>query len=157
MAEILSPLINGLRYDYSSAKFMFNGKRYSGIKSLSYKHSVDPGKVRGTRSQVIGTTRGEYNAEGSFEMYKAEYLDFIKDLTVGNTKGYLESFFDFTAVYEEMPSSRLVNDVGRGCRLTSAENSHSEGSDGLFVRCDILIMYLIEDGNFPLSPGQFLK
>jgi hypothetical protein len=150
------PLINGHRYDWSSVVIKLGGIQYSGVRAINYKHSVDPGKLRGNRAQIIGATRGEYNAEGNIEIYLQEYDELTSQL-VKNGKGYFEQFFEMTVSYSE-PESTPVTDYLRGVRLSSSEKSGSEGSDPLFVRCDLLIMYLLENGKTPLTfPGQMLK
>ena len=149
------PLINGHRFDYSSVVFKVGGFRYGGVRSINYKHSVEPGKLRGNRAQVIGATRGEYNAEGSVEIYKQEYQELINQLSLKG-RGFFEQFFETTVSYSEAPESPVITDILRGVRLTSSDHSLSEGSDGIVVKCDLLVMYIIEGGKMPLSPGQML-
>jgi hypothetical protein len=156
---ILYPLINGLRFDYSTAEINIDGLVMNGIKEISYKHSLDPGELRGTRAQVIGRTRGKYGAEGSASFYKLEFQELIRRLALKNGgSGYMEASFDVTVNYQPSPTSPdIVTDVLLGCRIKSAENSHSEGEEALVVRCDLHIMRLVESGVEALDPRQLVK
>lgn len=149
------PLVNGFRFDWSSAVVKFGGALFYGVKSITYKHSVDPGKVRGNRAQVVGVTRGEYNAEGSVELYKSEYDELTTALAMKG-RGFFGQFFETSVSYSEAPDMPVITDLLHGCRLISAENSHSEGSDALVVRCDLLIMSIAENGKSPLDPKMQL-
>src|SRR5687767_2875869 len=135
------PLINGHRYDWSSAVIKLGGVLFNGITELTYRHALEPGELRGNRAQIIGRTRGSYSAEGSITLAKLEYADLIRQLG----DGYMEKAFDITASYQpSSDSADVVTDFLRGCRITSAENSHSEGGDVLVVRCDLSIMWIAE-------------
>lgn len=153
MPPIPFPLINGSRFDFSSVEVKVGPLVFLGIKELTYKHTLDPGMMRGTRAMVAGYTRGKYEAEGSITFYKSEYQLFI--VTLG--PGYLEKFFPIVAHYSEAPALPIVTDFLNGCRLKSAENSHSEGEDALVVKCDLLVSSLLEGGVPPLSPIQMLR
>lgn len=153
MPPIPYPLINGVRFDFSSVEIGLPRGVFSGIRSISYKHTLSPGMMRGTRAQVGGLTRGKYDADGSIEFYKSEYQDFITLLG----PGYMEKFFPVVVNYSELPSLQLVTDVLNGVRLTSAENSHSEGEDALVVKCDLIIMQLLEGRMSPLNPTKMLR
>jgi hypothetical protein len=139
-----------------------SGVKYHGVKSITYRHNLDPGVLRGNRAGLIGRTRGTYTAEGSVEFYRAEYEQFLSSLTGGglgafvNAPGYMEAIFDITVSYSEA-FSPLLTDKLIACRLKSAENSHAEGNDPLTVKCDLSIMYLVENGKFPVSQSQLVK
>lgn len=151
------PLVNGHRYDYTSIEINLGGVLFSGIKSINYKHSLDPGLVRGTRAQVVGRTRGQYEAEGSIEFYKNEYDAFIAQLMLLNPNfGYLEQSFDADIHYSE-PLQTVITDRCVGCRLKNADHSPAEGNDPITVSCDLSILYIIENGKTPINPKQFLK
>jgi hypothetical protein len=156
LGPLIYPLINGMRHDYSSVEIKLDNARFTGIKSITYRHSLDPGMLRGSRAGLIGRTRGIYTAEGSIEFYKAEYSAFITALSINPLQGYFEAQFDVVVSYSEAFSA-LITDKLISARLKSAENNHSEGSDPLVVSCDLSIMYLIENGKMPLSPAQLVK
>ena len=146
MPDPLYPMLNGVRFDWSSVEIKINGKPpIIGVKALSYKHTLDPGEVFGTSAQLLGRTRGQYKAEGSIELYKAEYHLLIAYL--GN--GYLEKSFEITTHYDE--AGLVLTDNLKGVRLKGADNSHQQGNEALTVKSDLSIMYLIENGVAPLS------
>lgn len=140
------PLINGHRFSWASANFDFDGGEVIHIKELSYTHTLEPGEVRGTGSQKAGTTRGEYNAEGSVTLTREGWDELRARL--GN--GYMEKRFRIIASYSEegldVQTDQLV-----GCRITSVENSPSQGTDGLEVSLELNITYILENGVAPLN------
>lgn len=156
LAPLVYPLINGMRHDYSSVEIKLNTLRFNGVKSITYRHSLDPGMLRGNRAGFIGRTRGSYTAEGSIELYRAEYETLIASLTLNPLLGYFEAQFDIEVSYSEA-FSQLLTDKCIGCRLKSSEHSNSEGNDPSTVSCDLSIMYLLENGKFPVAPAQLVK
>ncbi len=154
--SILYPLINGHRFDFSSVEINVAGIRFQGIKSLSYKETLDHGYIRGNRAQVLGRTRGTHTAEGSLEMYKSEADLLMARLSVNPAFGYMEAAFDIMAVYNEVGSipqtDRLV-----GCRIKALDISGSESNEALTVKMDMHIMYIQLTGKTALSPLQLLR
>lgn len=154
--SIAYPLINGHRYDWTSVQITIDGIPYTGVKSLSYRQTLTPGVVRGTRSQPTGRTRGQYEPEGSIEMYKEDYQNLINALSFAGTRGYMETAFQVLAQYSSGVLA-VVTDTLVGCRISSDEDSHDESPDGLTVSCDLSIMYILRDGKSALSPEQLLR
>lgn len=150
------PLINGHRFDWSSVQVTIDGIRYTGVKSITYRQTLTPGKVRGTRSQVTGRTRGQYDCEGSVEFYKEDYSDIVRALSAFGTRGYMEYAFPIVVQYSSGVLA-VKTDVLAGCRLASDEDAPTESSDGLVVSCDLDIMYITRDGFSALSPDQLLR
>jgi hypothetical protein len=150
---LLYPLIRGHRFDFSSAEINVDGQLVHGIKALNYSHALEPGELRGNRSPLIGRTRGEYSAEGSIEMYLAEFQVLITLLSAGG-RGYMETSFNIVAAYNELGGD-LITDELIGCRLTNADKSYSEGNDGLSVSCDLHIMEIRENGLSAVDPRQW--
>lgn len=149
------PLINGHRFDWTSVVCTIDGIPYTGIKSITYKQALTPGIVRGTRSQPTGRTRGQYEPEGSFEMYKEDYQLLIAALSLNGVRGYMEVAFPILVQYSSGLS--VVSDLLAGCRLSSDEDSGAEGSDAMVVSCDLSIMYVLRDGLSALAPEQLLR
>lgn len=139
------PLINGYRQDWSSVKAKLGGANLTGIKEITYSHTIDRGEVRGQGPQIMGYTRGEYKAEGSITFLKEEY----DDLVVKLGDGYMEAIFDISVSYGAT-GGPVSTDQLVGCRLGKAEKSPSQGTDGLEVSCDLHILYIIENGKKPL-------
>lgn len=143
------PLINGVRFDFSSVEIAIGALVFNGIKEVTYKHTLDPGMMRGARAAVMGRTRGKYDPEASITFYKSEYQDFIRAL------GPNYMLAEWTAVvnYQELPALQIVTDTLVQCRLKSAENSHSEGEDALVVKCDLTLLKILESGLDPVLEG----
>lgn len=150
------PLINGHRFDWSAVQITIDGIPYTGVKSCSYKQTLTPGVVRGTRAQKTGRTRGQHESDGSFEFYKEDYQNIILALSANGTRGYME--VAFTAIVQYQTSAlAVVTDTLAGCRLTSEEDSPGESSDALVVKCDVDIMYVLRNGLTALAPDQLLR
>src|SRR5688572_25532626 len=137
MPALQYPLVNGHRYDFTSVEFDFDGYKPI-VKSISYKHTLDPGIVRGNKAQVIGTTRGKYDAEGSIEMYRLEWDGLTTELMKQGV-GFLEARFNITVAYSERNSAVMVDRLV-GVRLKSPDHNPTEGNDALVVKCDMHIM-----------------
>lgn len=155
MPTLQYPLINGLRYDWSSAEITINGIRFTAIKALNYKPSLDPGEVRGNRAQLLGRTRGKYSAEGSLELYLSEW-DQLTTALVADGSGIYEKSFDIVASFSEATIG-VVTDTLVGCRLKTGDRSNQEGNEPLVVKADLHIMYILENGKAPLNAKQFLR
>ncbi len=139
------PLINGHRYEFASIELNINGSLLSGFKDLSYSDSLDPAKIRGNSPQVIGRTKGTYDAEGSLTVYKEEWADILLKLSLGG--GYMEVPFIISVVTSE--SIRVQTDILSGCRIKKVEDSHSEGNEALVVKLDLDIMVITRNGKVP--------
>jgi hypothetical protein len=151
------PLINGARFDFSSVEISVGGRLFNGVKSLKYSQTLEPGLVRGNRSQVLGRTRGPLDSEGSIELYRLEFQDLIATLAMLRPGvGYMEAPFDITATYSEIGSS-VVTDRLQGCRIKKHENSGQEGGDALTVACDLHIMMVLPGGVAPIGGKQLLR
>ncbi len=139
------PLVNGHRYDWSSASFKMAGASEFGFKEISYTDTIDRGEVRAVGPQVIGYTRGEYKAEGSFVMLKAEF-----DAWVAKTgDGWMESQFDLSVSYAAVGSPTVTDEIV-GCSIAKVETNPSNGTDALEVSCDLTVTYIIRNGKKPL-------
>jgi hypothetical protein len=147
-------MINGIRYDFSSVIIAINGIKFGGVKSLNYSGTLTPGKLRGNRAQVIGRTRGSYDATGSLEVWKAEWRNMLEALG----PGFMEQAFGITAAYSELTTPQLAQlDEIVGCRIVKHEDQMSEGEEPLTVKLDLDIMYVVPNGLVPVSPLQFFK
>lgn len=152
------PVINGLRFDYSSIEIVVAGKRFPGFKSLNYKHNLAPGKVKGTAAQDLGRSRGVYSASGNVEVFREDSDDFLNLIqALQPTLGFMEINFDINVNYFELiqgggPAAQ--NDRLIGCRITEDGNSNSQGSDPLTVKFQLDVMLLMKNGKFPIGIPQ---
>ena len=140
------PQVNGNRYSFASIDFQLLGKRYFGVKSINYSDGLDPGEVRGTAPQLLGRTKGKYSAEGSMELYEAEFSDFVAALlSAGPSLGFIDSVgfmeipFEVSVSYAE-ENSPTITDTLVACRIKKVDKSRAEGTDPLTVKLDLHIM-----------------
>lgn len=140
------PLINGHRFSWSSIEINVNGTLIRAIKEISYSNNLEPGEMRGTHAQKGGRTRGELKPEASMTIYLEEYNELIKALG----QGFLERQFDIVVSYSEK-NAATVTDKIIGARIKKPEKSFSSGTDALAVKCDLDIMFVIENGLSPID------
>jgi len=143
MAEY--PKINGQIYSFASVEVKVGTQVFTGFTDVSYTQTLEPGIFRGTRPEKLARTIGEHNVEGSFTLVKVEYQELIEALG----DGYMQTGFDITVTYSET-NSPIVTDVLTSCRITSEEDSHSQGTDALVVACDLDIMKMTRNGLLPI-------
>ena len=142
------PLINGNKYDWSSVELdIGDAGIFTGVKEITFTHSLEPGVVRGTRAEMIGRTRGEYTAEGSMVVYAEEYSEIITALG----DGYMEASFSITITYSDTNVPVQVNRL-IGCRITNVEGGGSQGTDPLEVSLDLSI-FRVETGGLNAVSG----
>jgi hypothetical protein len=154
---ISKPVINGLQWDFSSIELRLLGVPFAEFKSLTYKHTLEPGLARGARAQVVGRSRGKYDAEGTIEVYKRPWQAFLLGLFGSNpTYGYMEVDFDIVISYAELLGT-VQTDILRLCRIKSDDENHAEGSDVATCKLDLHIMSVIKSGVAPISPAKFIK
>src|SRR5207247_11077327 len=75
MATIPQPLINGVRHEYSSCEFKFNGRIFTGVKFVNYGIELAPSLVYGASPAPLGLTRGVLTPNADFEMLHAELYE----------------------------------------------------------------------------------
>ena len=139
------PRINGHVYSFASIEVSVGQTIFTGFTEITYTQTLEPGIFRGTRSEKLARTRGEHNVEGSFSLVKDEYQELIAALG----EGYMEESLEFTVNYSELLQP-TVTDVLTGVRITSEEDSHSQGTDALVVACDMDILFMTRNGVLPI-------
>lgn len=149
------PTVNGVTYEYSSLEINLAPQSggsaiYVGVKDISYKLDLKPTKVYGTSAQPLSRTRGSLDLSGAITLYKSEADAFIAQLG----DGYLEAVFDIVVNYNEAGKD-IITDRVTGCRITSPDNSHSQGADALVVKFDLDVMMIYLSDKNPLN--QMLK
>jgi len=154
LQRITYPDIIGIRYSFRSIEMNSNGLVFAGFKSINYSNMLEPQDVWGTAPQKIGRTRGKQNAEASAEVYKEEWENYR--LSLGGGIGYMEIPHNITCSYSEI-GQIPITDLLVGCRITKAENGHSEGDDALTVKLTFNVMRLEEGGaGIPTLPIPML-
>lgn len=144
MAE--GTILNGVYHDHTSLQIFIDGQETVGIPELNYSDGLDPGEVRGTRSQVLGFTRGQYATEGDVTLYKRQYVSLITRFG----DGFLEHDFPIVISYRNDDNGGLITDTLAGVRLKKPSNASSEGNDPIKVKIDLRITYILWNGKNPL-------
>lgn len=139
------PLIQGLRYDHSSAEINVNGKVVAGVKEISWSQDLEPGEVEGTYAHSVGDTRGRYKAEAKLVMFQAEAQELVDALG----EGYMEKKFDIVVNYGEDGQPLLTRTL-LGCRIKKDEEG-SSGADPNEVSFDLRVLMVLKNGKKPLS------
>ena len=134
-------IINGIKYDWSSVRIDIEGTENIGIKELTWEETLEPGILRGTRSQKIGRTRGEHDSTGTLVMYTESWYDLLE--TLGD--GYGEVSFNVLVEFADTDQPTSTAEL-RGCRITSKSNGGSQGTEPAEVSLDIDIMLIKENG-----------
>jgi len=154
-APLVYPKINGVVFDHSSVELNILNVLFYGVKSISYSHKLTPGKAKGNRAQVVGRTRGPYEAEGELELYRAEF-DAMCLLLSSRGKGIMEYSIPVISVSFSENLIDVSQDKLIGVRLTSNEFTSTEGESPLTVKCKLDIMQLLPNGLPPIDPNRFL-
>lgn len=134
------PLINGLRYDWSSIELRIRGRRRKGFTEVSYTTSREHGKPGGAGDRRAGRTRGQVSDEASVTMLAEDARKLLAEL--GQNFGTRP--FDIVVSYSE--GIRTHTDTIRGACIKSVGNAHQRGSDGLVIRLDLDPMEILIDG-----------
>lgn len=143
MAVLDYPVVNSLVPDWSSVELRWEGYTLKGIKSVAYNEKLDGQIVRGAGVVPMGTTRGQYEAGGSIEVYKESSLKMRKALGSGWGEKYCRTVVQYK---EKNSAAGLIKDELFGCRLKVRDASHSQGNDPLVEKFDLLIMYIVGNG-----------
>lgn len=72
-----TPLINGINYSYANIKMILFGVPVVGITKISYKRKQTKENNYGLGSQPVSRGYGNYEYEGSIEMYVDEWKRII--------------------------------------------------------------------------------
>lgn len=139
------PLINGLRYDHSSAEIHVNGRVIYGVKEISFSQDLEPGEVEGVPAHSVGVTRGKYKAEGKLVMFQLESQELIDAL--GDR--YMEKQFLIVVNYGEDGQPLLTREL-IGCRIKKDEEG-SSGSDANEVSYDLRVGMIKKNGKLPVK------
>ena len=149
----MGPLINGMRFDWSSATIKVDMDELEGIKEIDYSGALEPGWVYGNSAQPRGRTRGKYTAEGKMTVYRAEALELLRRLAqkgASQGKGFLEVVFQVVASYAEVDGEPIV-DLIEGVRIKKHSDKGSEGGEALVTEFDLSIQHVRPNGLNPLG------
>lgn len=148
------PLINGFFYDYSSLNLSIPGVpllQSLAFKSISYKNTRKHGKAFGASAVPIARGRGQVEAEGAVEFYKAADAALMATLAAAfPTQGSFEWTTTWTISYGDygMP---VTTDTLPGVQFMESANDPKEGTDLLVVKRTLSIFpYVMENGIAPI-------
>ncbi len=141
MVAVAYPLVNGVYHAFASVEIKFDGNIYVGVKAVNYSDSLTPTKVRGTSSEPIGRTRGDYDADGDIELYKQQAHQLLQAL--GN--GYKEKVVNITVTYSENGLDTIVDEI-IGARIEKVEQSNSQSPDPTTQKFTLNVMKILMDG-----------
>lgn len=142
------PNVQGVECDFTSLEIAIDSQKYEwleGLKAISWNEELTPGEVRGRRAHVIGTTRGEYKAEGSLELFFKEANEFISAMSDSEGNGWGEKYFTLTLTYSEVGLD-VQTVVLEGCRIKKADDSQEQGTDPLSTKFDLFVTMVVRNG-----------
>jgi hypothetical protein len=147
MANVQPARVNGRFCDYSDITIFVDGKPKIGVKSINYKATREPGKVRGTAPNVLGRTRGDFDFEGGMTMYQEEAAALVAALGTG----FMEKDFLIVVTYQPKGGA-LVTDTLQGCCITEIDDSHDQGTDALETKFSLHILNVLFNGIAAMAP-----
>lgn len=155
MPAIFVQKINGHVWNFSSVSLVVNTPApvfISQISEINYEYGVEVGTLRGTGAQKLGTTRGDFDANGSITLYEEEWRKMRTALAavpfpVGG--GYLEKKFTVTVRMGELAEVGTQH-VLTGARILRVRRGLSQGVEPNMVGLDLDIMTVMEDGQSPV-------
>lgn len=140
MAKQAGTRIKGLYYDFSSIEIAVGPGLQPNITDINYSQKLDPGTFRGTGAEIKGRTRGTYDADGSFTIYKEDY-EAVKYtlMLLSNGEGYMVTSFPIIVCYREEERPPCV-DLLVGCRITNEDHGMQTGNNPAVVKVNLSIM-----------------
>ncbi|MEM9692608.1 MAG: hypothetical protein AAGA56_08690 [Myxococcota bacterium] len=145
MAESF-PNINGYEYSFASIEINVDGRTYTGIKAMNYRHSREVGNAEGSPAELLGFARGSYTGvEGDMMMLRRTHDTLVQDLG----PGYFDRMWDAIVSYAE-EGLPLVTDELRGCTFTEEDYSNERGADPTMISLSFKGLQLRPNGVAPL-------
>lgn len=139
------PLINGRKYDHSSAEIQIGDTLYTGIEAINWSQTLAPGNGRGTRAEKLYRTTGEHDATGDFSLPLEDYAELIAALG----PGYMAQ--DFTIVVNYSNEGQNNTNVQLvACRITEEGGGSESGGDPAMVEVSLDIMRVVTNGILPV-------
>jgi hypothetical protein len=150
------PKLNGHYHSWASLEILVGTRLLYGGKSLDYGDSCEPGQVRGNaRAQKIGRTQGDYEADGSLELFLPESEDF--EIEVTRLGGIYTATFQINVSWANGVLTDTISDSLMGCRVKNMSLSGSQGNEATTKKYDLDVMYILHNGRPPLPATQMLR
>jgi hypothetical protein len=151
------PSINGTRHSWAQVEAKFNGQLIRGFTAIKYADELKIGWVRGTASQPIDRTLGDYETSGcSFDMLLAEADNFLQAITNNGQRGWGMVSFPITSQFLAN-GLQTITDQLIGCRITKVGNDVKPSTDGLVRTIEFMPMLILLNGLFALDPANTLQ
>ncbi len=141
MAAPKYPLINGITHSWASIEINVKGEVFTGVVSISYGSTLEPGEVRGKGSQVIARTQGEETNTASIELLRED----AQALLAALGPGYGVVPFEIVVNYES-EGLNVITDTLKACRIKGVQQDHGQGPDGLTVSLELHPMAILLNG-----------
>ena len=150
MPTIAYPNGTGSIYDFTSIELNIGGRKYVSQSEISYSDDLEPGEVYGSLPHALGVTRGQYKAEGSLSMLKAEAMQMITDMG----DGWMEQLIKVSVQFSESGQDIITDDL-YDVRIKKADDSYSAGSDALMTKFDLRIGDIKRNGISPTTKTRY--
>lgn len=150
------PRVQGHYYDFSSVEIMLGPLGLClNIPDIAYSQKLDPGVFRGSGAMIRGRTRGTYDSDGSFSIYKEDYDALCAALSlIAKGGGYMTAVFAITVMYREVTAVKTSVDVLRGCRIVSEDYSLSSGNSAAIVKVGLSVMQVLSNKLVAVRSGN---
>lgn len=145
--------VNGKAFSHASVSVFIGDDPvpYRGIKSINYRHGLDPGEFKGTNAQVTRVTLGDYTAGGDMELRKDEHQRMLRFL--GN--GWMAVRVPITVIFQSAGMTTEIDQL-LGVGFTESSLGSSEGKEATTKKVNLHIMMLLEDGIAPIPDMVFV-
>jgi hypothetical protein len=128
-------LINGIHWSWQSVEIAANGIVLPGVKSMNYKDSMTPGKVRGTSAIWLGYTDGQYEADADMEVFRTQ--DEAFKLALGGI-GFMQRRMVVTVTYFHPELPPVVDTIV--ARIMGNEVGLSDSPDAAAVKHPLCVL-----------------
>lgn len=132
----LVPIINGVNYSWANVSVILFGTPVIGILAIDYKRKQEKKNNYGAGSQPVSRGYGNYEYEGSIELY----LDTWKAIIASspNRDPLLIPPFDIPVTFSG-EGVTTTKDVLRACEFTDDEMSTKQGDSKISIKIPLVI------------------
>lgn len=151
------PLFNGFQLQMSNLNLGIEGVYFPYFNEFEYSDTCEVAEGRGASPYPMGTTTGEYKANGSIGvqlMYRDRFLQILK--TRGGGDSFMDVPFDMVMQWQlkvppGFPQPRVFTDQALGCRITGGGITLSAGNGVVIEKYPLYIGLIIRDGTLPVT------
>lgn len=147
--------INGYEYDFSTVRLSINAVNYADIQDIKYSEKQERQPLYGSGPEIIGFTRGQYSADGSFTLTRKGFEKLIAQIPE-----MMDYEFVISVVYQN-PGEMIINETITGVRITSIDRDNAVGNDATKVALNFVAKKVSHnDGNVVASDailGQLIS